>query len=96
MTAQTRRQTAGKRAVKLLIKSPAAGCQWDEREQLTLAMIERAEDRATALRELFDAEVAKPKPSTRRVTGERRAAPTRGDDCEACRRAARPDARRLR
>jgi hypothetical protein len=68
MTSQNRRLTPGKRAVRLLNKTLAAGCEWDEREQLLLAMIERAEDRAAALRELFDAEVAKPQVSTRRVT----------------------------
>lgn len=64
----TRRITAGKRAVRLLNKTLQPGAEWDERELLVLAKIESAEDRAAALRVLFEAEVAKPAPSTRRIT----------------------------
>lgn len=56
---QTRRLTAGKRAVRLLNETLRPGAEWDERELLVLAKIESAEDRAAALRVLFETEVAK-------------------------------------
>jgi hypothetical protein len=64
---RTRRLTPGKRLVRLLNKGLAAGCEWDEAEQTTLQLIADSEDRRAALAGLFDVEVAKPAPSTRRV-----------------------------
>jgi hypothetical protein len=42
--------------------------EWTEREALVLGLIEAAGDRLAVLERLFDAEVSKVEPSSRRVT----------------------------
>ena len=61
------RMTPGKRLVRLLHKSLAEGCSWTESELVSLAKIEKAEDRLAVLEAIFAAETAKAEPSTRRV-----------------------------
>lgn len=65
----TTRRTSGKRLVaKLNGALKVSGSEWTEVEMVTLDMIESAGDRVAALKELFDAELAKDQVSTRRAT----------------------------
>lgn len=67
MTARKAPKKAGKQLKTALNQALPPGYEWDEAETATLALIERAEDRCAALRELFDAEVGKPVPTRRAV-----------------------------
>ena len=68
MAAHVTRITPGKRLVRTVNKALKEGCEWTETEQIALGLIEEAGDRVAVLRDLFDAETAKPAVSTRRVT----------------------------
>ncbi|MEV6255584.1 hypothetical protein AB0L97_20225 [Nocardia sp. NPDC051911] len=61
-------KTAGDRAVDALTSDLGEGMEWSPAECLTLESIRSTVDRAVMLRSLLDAEVAKPEPSSRRVT----------------------------
>ncbi|MCV7316322.1 hypothetical protein H7J77_12325 [Mycolicibacillus parakoreensis] len=63
----TPRKPPGKRLVESLNAALPPNFEWDEAEAATLALIERAEDRCADLRQLFDAEMAKPVPTRRAV-----------------------------
>jgi hypothetical protein len=64
----TARKTPGKRLRATLDKLLSPGVEWDEQEQSTLDMIERAADRAADLQSVFDSEMARPQISAHRVT----------------------------
>jgi hypothetical protein len=64
----TPRLTAGKRLRRTLDHTLAEGVEWDEREQVTLDLLETAADRADSLTRVFNAEMAKPSPSPHRVS----------------------------
>jgi hypothetical protein len=64
----TVRKTPGKRLRATLDKLLSSGVEWDEQEQSTLDMIERAADRAADLQAVFDAEMARPEISAHRVS----------------------------
>ena len=60
--------TPGKRLRNALNGALAPGVEWTEGEALVLDLIESAGDRLAVLQRLFDAEVAKADPSSRRIT----------------------------
>jgi hypothetical protein len=62
------RQTPGRRLKRLIDTALAPGCSWTEQEQVAIDKAVKAEDRAAALQKLLDVELAKPLPSSRRVT----------------------------
>ncbi|MGC5026275.1 hypothetical protein ACLQ3K_16105 [Tsukamurella sp. DT100] len=64
----TSRKSAGEELVASLTAGLAEGVEWDEREVHLLAQIAAVTDRNTMLGELFEAEMAKPERSTRRIT----------------------------
>jgi hypothetical protein len=64
----TTRNTPGRRLKRLLDSALADGCSWTEQETVAIDKACRAEDRAAALQQLLDAELAKPLPSSRKAT----------------------------
>lgn len=64
----TARLSAGRRLRRTLDQTLAEGVEWDEREQITLGLLETAADRADSLTRVFNAEMAKPSPSPHRVS----------------------------
>jgi hypothetical protein len=62
------RQTPGRKLKRLIDAALAPGCSWTELEQVAIDKAVKAEDRAAALQQLLDVELAKPLPSSRRVT----------------------------
>ena len=62
------RQTPGRKLKRLIDAALAPGCSWTELEQVAIDKAVKAEDRAAALQQLLDVELAKPLPPPRRVT----------------------------